>query len=254
MLNETERRLLYQGQLRVAPAGPGGQVFAEEIWTEIRNHFGPSPRVPSTDFLDRLGSLRAALSLPLWRERSRLFLGGLGLDLEQFAIDRFRLRGVTPGSHLIAAAAPAFYIHRDTWYGNPQAQINLWMPLHDVGPGNSFGFYPELFETAVANDSDRFDYDEFLSQAGFQNPQRSSQAVYPRWLEERAPTWPVELCYGQMLLFSAAHLHGTLPNLTEEVRFSIDVRLVHRDEAAQGKGAPNLDNRCRGAALKDYTW
>ena len=249
MLGPEQRSRLYEGELVVSSRR--GDSFVTELWQEIEQHFEAPVRGAQADFLERLGRLRARLGDPHWRDRTRQFLTELEVPVEEFAVDRLRLRAVAPGTHLIAAAAPAFYAHRDTWYANPQAQINLWMPLHAVTAHDSFGFYPELFGQAVDNDSEHFDYDEFKEQAGFQNPNRSVQAVYPRWLtDDRAPTWPVELEGGQILLFSAAHLHRTLPNLTDRIRFSVDLRLVHRAE----QGAPNVDNRSRGSALADYVW
>lgn len=41
------------------------------------------------------------------------------------AYDVPRLRAVTSDGHRIPEAAPAYRFHRDTWYGNPNAQINL---------------------------------------------------------------------------------------------------------------------------------
>ena len=65
---------------------------------------------------------------------------------------------------------------------------------------------------------------------------------------------PVVLAAGSLLLVSASHLHQSLPNLSDRVRFSIDLRLVHRGDLWAGRGAPNVDNRSSGGALADYTW
>jgi hypothetical protein len=251
VLDQKEREQLYQGALLEKSAG---SKFGEQLWLAIRAELGEQPRQPPAgDFLEPLTRLRQSLSQPHWRPLSRQFLSGLGLPVEEFFIDRFRLRGVAPGSHQIAAAAAAFYAHRDTWFANPQAQINLWMPLHDVSQLDSFGFYPQYFAQAVANDSDQFDYEQFVSQGGFQNP--NSRLCQPHWLETDPPaSQPVQLKSGQLLLFSAAHLHATLPNLSPHIRFSIDVRLVHRHDHEQGLGAPNVDNHSRGCVLADYTW
>ena len=251
MLEADEREKLYRGALLERS---GGGVFLEQLWEPIRVELGPSPRqAEAENFLESLTRLREQLSQPLWRQRSREFLAELGISAEEFAIDRFRLRGVTPGSQHIEAARAAFYAHRDTWFANPQAQINLWMPLHEVGPENSFGFYPEWFERPAENHSEQFDYDEFLGRGGFQSPQ--TRAIHPHWLIPELPeSQPVSLQAGRLLLFSAAHLHATRPNLSDQTRFSIDLRLVHRGDHQAGRGAPNVDNRCRGCALADYTW
>lgn len=128
------------------------------------------------------------------------------------------------------------------------------MPLHDVSRQNSFGFYPDLFDQAVENDSELFDYGKFQSQGGFQSTVQT--LAHPRWLAAPQPDPPyaVELQEGHLLLFSAAHLHRSLPNRSGRVRYSLDMRLVHRGDAAAGRGAPNRDNRSRGSAMVDYAW
>lgn len=253
MLDTQERSQIYRGSF-IVHSDLSGRL-AEAVWQKVEDHFGSEPRdFRGDDFLPRLNRLREELALPIWRQQCREFLAELGIPLEEFAVDRFRLRGVTPGADQIPAAAAAFFAHRDTWYSNPQAQINLWMPLHAVDGSNSFGFYPELFDQPVENDSELFDYDQFQSGGGFQSTARA--LVHPRWLaaEQSEPPYAVELRKGQCLLFSAAHLHRSLPNRCGRIRFSLDMRLVHRGDHAAGLGAPNCDNRSRGSVLADYNW
>lgn len=251
MLDQEERNRLYSGQLLERAVG---HTFADQLWQAIDAEFGPQPRVPRAEgHFEHLTRLRQTLSQPVWRGHARDFLAGLGLPLEEFAIDRFRLRSVSPGAHHQPEAAAVFYAHRDTWYANPQAQINLWMPLHDVSGQDSFQFFPEFFDRAVANDSETFDFDRFVAVGGFQNS--AARSAHPRWLvDQPVPGQPVELKAGHCLLFAAAHLHGTLPNLSQQVRFSIDLRLVHKEDHACGRGAPNADNRSRGSSISGYDW
>lgn len=253
MLDALQRESLYGGGLMTYPVTIPD--FAGALWAQIQAHFGENPRdYQGADHFARLQQLRQELGLAHWRAQCREFLQASGIRLEEFALDRLRLRGVTPGAEKIPAAAAAFYAHRDCWYANPQAQINLWMPLHDVDAECSFGFYPELFAVAVENDSAAFDYQDFVGHGGFQST--AKVPVHPHWTapEQPEPTHAVELKQGNLLLFSAAHLHRSLPNRSGRTRFSVDLRLVHRQDHARGLGAPNCDNRCRGSALADYTW
>ena len=57
---------------------------------------------------------------------------------------------------------------------------------------------------------------------------------------------------GSVLIFSAAHLHSTVPNTSGATRFSIDFRTVNvADVKAQG-GAKNIDSDCTGTSLRDF--
>ena len=55
-----------------------------------------------------------------------------------------------------------------------------------------------------------------------------------------------------MILFSAAHLHETVPNTSGIARYSIDFRTVHLDDVLAHNGARNLDSRCTGTTMRDY--
>src|SRR5262249_38066661 len=57
---------------------------------------------------------------------------------------------------------------------------------------------------------------------------------------------------GGIILFSAAQLHGTVPNISGVARYSIDFRTVHLDEVVAHSGARNVDSRCTGTTMGDY--
>ena len=46
---------------------------------------------------------------------------------------------------------------------------------------------------------------------------------------------------GDLLCFSGAHLHASVPNATGVARFSVEVRTVDAGDAAGGRGSPNVD-------------
>lgn len=245
------REQLYAGELLFLPQQPR---FLEYLRTQLRSVFGQEYRLPCPDFLAQLGMARELLRSEATRQETISFLENLGLPSSEYCIDYLRLRGVAPGAEKIPAAAPAFYAHRDTWYANPDCQINLWMPLHDVTPENSFAFYPDYFSKPVVNDSERFEYENFAREIGFQGTRSSKEAVYPRLTEELSCPAGFSLGAGEVLAFAAAHLHQTLPNRTSLTRFSVDLRIVHRADLAAGLGAPNVDNRSVGNAMLDYPW
>lgn len=176
----------------------------------------------------------------------------IGFDRASLALDAPRLRVVEPGMHLQSSAARAFYAHRDTWYGCPRAQVNVWIPLFDVDERDSFAIYPFAFGAPVENDSGAFDYASFARGGGFQSAALIASA-YPRATREPPGT---PLCIRaraeQLVVFSPAHLHATTPNETHRTRLSVDVRFVDLVEHERGVGAPDVDNRSRGSALVDY--
>jgi hypothetical protein len=57
---------------------------------------------------------------------------------------------------------------------------------------------------------------------------------------------------GAIVLFSAAQLHSTVDNTSGRTRFSIDFRVINKEDVTRGVGAPNIDSRCTGTTLGDY--
>jgi hypothetical protein len=53
-------------------------------------------------------------------------------------------------------------------------------------------------------------------------------------------------------LFSAAQMHSSVPNTSGVTRFSIDFRTIHLDDAAETRGAPNIDSACTGTVMRDF--
>ena len=54
------------------------------------------------------------------------------------------------------------------------------------------------------------------------------------------------------MLFSAQHLHSTVPNNSGRTRFSIDFRTVHEDDIRNPTGAKMVDAYCTGTTLRDF--
>ena len=46
---------------------------------------------------------------------------------------------------------------------------------------------------------------------------------------------------GDMLCFSGAHLHASVPNTSGRARFSVETRTVNIDDMHNDRGAPNVD-------------
>ena len=133
------------------------------------------------------------------------------------------------------------------------------MPLHAVSEQEMFVFYPEKFASEVANNSEIFDYSDWVKDGydlkiGWQKRDSGLTAEYPQSLEDSSnePSVGFSCGSGDCLLFSGSHYHQTRPLVADQTRFSLDFRMVHCDDLKSGLAAPNVDNRSRGNAAADY--
>jgi hypothetical protein len=187
---------------------------------------------------------------PILQKLISHFLISLGFIPKYTYYDRPRLRILPTYLHRIRKAKNAFAIHRDTWYGNPESQINFWIPLYPVNFQNSFAIFPDYFQVKVPNDSDKFNYDDLKKSGGFQS--KNSNRVFPSAKTEidEKNLERFKMKAGEILVFSAQHLHGTRPNLSGKTRFSIDFRAV--DIRFLNKVTfLNIDNKSKGSILED---
>jgi len=61
---------------------------------------------------------------------------------------------------------------------------------------------------------------------------------------------PIVVECGDVVIFSAAHLHRSIPNTTDKTRFSAEVRTVYMPDVVAGRGAPNVDSAAASPKLK----
>jgi len=163
-------------------------------------------------------------------------LGHVGVDLRRTFWDWLYLRVSPHGEEYSSRRTAGLGFHRDTWSSNVYAQTNWWTPIYPISPGRTMAFYGEYWEKPVKNTSGGWDLEEI--RAG-----RSDAPVVP------GPTETVNTASelrpviepGDLLCFSGAHLHASVPNTTGVARFSVEVRTVDVGDAAEGRGAPNVD-------------
>lgn len=245
---------LYCGELQTHPPSPASRALAESARDIVGREFSEQPHdMPAEEFRQAVAQARTCVGEPSFQKLAVDLVRELDLPLQDLLLDQVRLRAVPPGLERVEEAAPVFFAHRDTWYGNPACQINAWIPLHRVDGSNSFRFYLDAFERPVKNDSKAFSSTRFKQRGGFGRVKGDQQSVYPRALEV-APgkTWDVELDGDHLLLFSAAHLHQTLPNRSGRVRFSLDFRFYRPGHLQKGLGAPDPDNESEGLMTDEY--
>jgi hypothetical protein len=252
------RAALHEGAIFLRPASAASLALVRAVEERAVRSFGDDLRAvherwSGAEIFAKTRAIRAELAgEPGWLDHVAAVARGLGFAPGELRVDPPRLRVIQHRGHEDPAAAPAYYAHRDTWYGNPACQINVWIPLHDVIEDETFAFYPSLFASPIANDSGAFELDDFLRRASAGSP---SPRAYPRALVAPDPAGklPFSASRGQILLFSAAHLHEPRRNATGRTRLSVDFRLVHEADHAAGRGAPNADNQARGSTYGSYS-
>jgi hypothetical protein len=246
-LDEGVRRaLVYEGSLLVfKDVGPLGELrgFADAL---IRDELGTTDPVRAQfemdrdDYLARVGSLQKRFR---GSEDARgLFLAVLdrvGVDLHQTLWDWLYLRVLPSGDEYASGRAAKLGVHRDTWSSNAYAQTNWWTPIYPITPGRGLAFYPDYWARPLENSSAGWDLEEVRDR------RRAGEPVdlVPRPVEPVDTSSEVRLAPepGDLLCFSGAHLHASVPNTTGVARFSIEVRTVNAEDVAAGRGAPNVD-------------
>ena len=179
-----------------------------------------------------------------------------GGDLDDTYIDVPRLRLVTSDGFLTSGVGYAHHPHRDTWYSAPMCQINWWIPIYDFEPESSMAFHLHYFSQLIKNGSACFSYYRW----NLDGRKNSGQYTKINTRQQPKPEEPLQLepqvrpvCRaGGIVMFAAAQLHSTFPNISGRTRFSLDFRTVSRADLEQHRGAPNLDSHCTGTSLRDF--
>jgi len=263
-LNDDQRRTqLYSGQGFVYSPTAGSLALIELARQLVREAFGSLDpetaqyQMPVEQYAAVLGQLKPRfIHHPEAKRHIRGILSELGCDLDRTYFDVPRMRTATSDEYLTTGIAYAFHPHRDTWYSAPFCQLNWWLPVFDLETGRSMAFHPAYWAKPVRNGSASYNYAEWNRTSRYQAAQhvKSDARPQPRAEEplELDPQLRVVTPVGGLLIFSAAHMHSTVPNGTGRTRFSIDFRTVHIDDARAYRGAPNIDAACTGTTMNDY--
>lgn len=171
----------------------------------------------------------------------RAALEHVGVDPARTYWDRPFLRVVEPIDEGADVQPGRIGFHRDTWSSNVLAQTNWWTPLSPITAERTIAFYPAYWSRPIANSSADWDLDDVRER------RRNGEEV--QIVPE--PTEPVDtdselrmvMEPGDLLCFSGAHLHASVPNTSGDRRVSVELRTVHADDHASGRGAPDLDGR-----------
>jgi len=264
VLSDNERRkLLYEGHLFVYSPTSVTTEFVEFSRELIHEAFGGlEPTTAQYHLLveEYVSILKELKPKFIHHPKSKGFLQAIllekGCDPNLTFFDVPRMRSSTSEEYLTTGIAYAFHPHRDTWYSAPMCQINWWLPIYEVESGNVMAIHPKYFEVPIKNGSSEYNYQDWQANSRKEaaNHIKTDTRKQPGPEEEieldpqiRVITQP-----GGILLFSAAHLHSSVPNFSGKTRFSIDFRTVHLTDLLELKGAVNQDSACTGTTMGDY--
>ncbi len=169
----------------------------------------------------------------------------VGAVVDDLGLDRARTLWEWPGMRLMfpaeaggrgvyrTANSGALAAHRDTWYGSPQHQINLWGPIRRLDPDATLRIFWRYFRKTVANTSRG--YDAWQNRAGIALPPSIRGAVSP------AGAFAPPLEIGDVMVFAGQQLHASAVNRSGRTRVSFEFRLLCEDDERQPYVPPNVD-------------
>ena len=263
-MTDTERReALYDGAIFVyRPTETAREfcAFADSLISEAFAGMDPETaqyEIPVERYVEILQQLKPHF---IHHAESKRFVSEIlaerGCDTMSTYFDVPRMRSSTSDGYLTSGIAYAWHPHRDTWYSAPSCQINWWSPIYPITNRNGMSFYLEFFDKVVPNDSHRYDYGVWNAQHRFAAASQVKKDTRPlpgpknEIPEQKATTLVCEV--GGLIVFSAAHLHASVPNDSGKTRFSIDFRSVNIEDCRALKGAPTRDVECTGSSIRDF--
>ncbi|MBB5192262.1 hypothetical protein HNQ50_003003 [Silvimonas terrae] len=260
------RRAIYSGDIFLNTRLQTAQdlcSFAQESITAAfdgeKDHQALHKMMPVEVFVAKVEKLKRQFTNSLRsKELIRSFTEEIGADPREYIFDVPRIRVVPHYDYLHAGVSYAYRPHRDTWYGGVDCQINTWMPVYTIGPDQTMMINPGYFDKPVQNTSRDWSLSNWMSVQRDKAREniREEVRVHPVPLEEIDTASEIRMAgnTGEMIIFSGSHLHGTVPNYTDQTRFSIDFRLIHLDDLKHKRGAINMDGHCADvtAGYKDY--
>jgi Phytanoyl-CoA dioxygenase (PhyH) len=197
---------------------------------ELRNRFRRDPEVT--------GFFRAALEQ-------------VGVDAARSYWDSLYLRVVPPIDPAAERQVGRIGFHRDTWSSNVPQQTNWWTTIYPLAPERTLAFYPEYWSRPIANTSEDWDLDEIRARRRSGERDEDLEIVpEPREPVDTSSELRIVIEPGDLLCFSGAHLHASVPNVSEKARVSVELRTVNLDDLTRGRGAPEIDGKAPHTPLE----
>lgn len=258
---EELRQRLYSGDLVILTRLRALEEFVGYMRDELTALFAPydpehvHEHIEPPEMAKILGEWK-----PRWihaersRELVRAIIAEAGFDPEYTHYDVPKPRTSFPSGHLSTGIAFAFPWHRDVWYSAPIQQINWWLPVFPVRETNAMSFDLANFARAVPNTSGDFDYYKNNAQRLSTSKSAGKEVqARPGAIDHTPSVDVIPLpAPGQVLLFSGAQLHTSIPNSSGLARYSVDFRTVDTRDLLARRGAPLADAYCAGTAIRDF--
>jgi hypothetical protein len=255
------RQQLYAGNLVILTRLQALKDFVEYTRDELTELFRPHDpehvheHINPPEMAKILGSWKPRF---IHSERSRKLVRAIiaeaGFPAEGTHYDLPKPRTSFPTGHLTTGVAFAFPWHRDVWYSAPAQQINWWLPVFPVCDDNAMSFDLASFDQAVPNSSGTFDYyrNNAARVTTATQVTREVQARPGALNHDPGHELIILPAPGEVLLFSGAQLHASIPNTSGRARFSVDFRTVDVGDLIAGRGARLVDVHCTGTAIRDF--
>jgi hypothetical protein len=203
---------------------------------------GETPATPDVTAIDELQ--RRVRRDPQAKRLFRAALEHVGVDAARSYWDSIYLRIVLPVEGDADCQIGRIGFHRDTWSSNVRQQVNWWTTIRPLTAERTIAFYPGYWSRPIANTSADWDL-EAIRRLRRSGERDEDIPIVPE------PTEPVDeeselrivIEPGDLLCFSGAHLHASVPNVSGETRCSVELRTVNIDDLMRNHGAPALDGR-----------
>ena len=174
-----------------------------------------------------------------------------GVDVSAIFYDHFKLRFQPSYDISRTRYMHDLPVHRDTWGSNVHAQINWWAPVWPVRADRTIGMFPALWNVPVSNTSAAWSYGEFT-----QHLKADKDTNYPMLPHCADPPLiseavPIVIAPGDIMAFSGAHLHCSIPNRSGVARISTETRTVSARDLHHSRSAENVD--C-DASVSQFHW
>ena len=114
-------------------------------------------------------------------------------------------------------------------------QTNWWLTLRPLTDERTIAFYPEYWSKPIANTSAEWDLAEIRERRRARRAGSTTCRSCPSRASRRRPSSELRMVIepGDLLCFSGAHLHASVPNVSDRARVcSVELRTVNRDDLA----------------------